>query len=42
MKVVILGAGPAGCSAAYELRAKGITDITIVERDALGGCAETR
>ena len=41
MKVVVLGGGPAGCSAAYFLRQKGLTDITIVETDDIGGCAKT-
>jgi len=39
---LILGAGPAGCAAAYFLRKEGIDDITIYERKKLGGCAHTR
>ena len=42
MKVVILGGGIAGCSAAYLLKNKGITDITIVEKSKLGGCCRTK
>jgi UDP-galactopyranose mutase len=42
VKVAILGGGPAGCAAAYFLRAKGIDDITIYEEAELGGCAHTR
>ena len=42
MKVAILGGGIAGCAAAYMLRQKGITDITIYEKENLGGCAFTQ
>lgn len=42
MKVVVLGAGPAGCAAAHFLRQKGITDITLVDSGDIGGCARTR
>lgn len=41
-KVYILGAGPAGCATAYFLKAKGLDDITVVERRAIGGCSRTR
>lgn len=41
MKIYILGGGPAGCSAAYFLKKKGFSDITIVEKGSLGGCART-
>jgi UDP-galactopyranose mutase len=41
-KVVVLGGGPAGCSAAYFLRRRGFSDITIIENDSLGGCSRTR
>jgi protoporphyrinogen oxidase len=39
---LILGAGPAGCAAAYYLKKKGVSDIRVVERSKVGGCAETR
>jgi len=42
MKAMILGGGPAGCAAAYALRERGITDITVVEKDKLGGCSYTQ
>jgi UDP-galactopyranose mutase len=42
MKTLILGAGPAGCSTAYALKQKGITDLTIVENDLTGGCSHTK
>ncbi len=42
MNALILGGGPAGCAAAYELRAAGVVEITIAEREALGGCARTQ
>jgi len=42
MKVLILGAGPAGCTSAYFLKQAGFTDITVVEKRAVGGNAETR
>ncbi len=41
MKVLILGAGPAGCASAYYLKRQGFSDITIVERSAVGGNAHT-
>lgn len=41
MKVLILGAGPAGCAAAYFLKDKGISDISIVEKENLGGLCHT-
>lgn len=41
MKVVILGGGIAGCSAAYLLRNSGITDITLIEKGNIGGCCRT-
>src|SRR5687767_9291650 len=34
--VVIVGGGLEGCSAAWSLTQRGITDITIVERDTVG------
>ena len=41
-KVVIIGAGPAGLTAAIELQAAGITDITILEADSqVGGISRT-
>ncbi|RFQ15898.1 FAD-dependent oxidoreductase, partial [Pseudomonas sp. ATCC 13867] len=36
-KVVIVGAGPAGLTAALELQESGFTDITIIEADNLVG-----
>jgi UDP-galactopyranose mutase len=42
MKLLILGGGPAGIAAAWYAKQKGITDITIVEKeDRIGGCAAT-
>ncbi len=42
MKCLILGAGPAGCSVAYFLKKRGVTDITMVEKDdRIGGCSKT-
>jgi UDP-galactopyranose mutase len=42
MKVAIIGAGPAGCSAAWFLKQKGIYDIVVYDREAHpGGCART-
>ncbi|WP_041711738.1 NAD(P)/FAD-dependent oxidoreductase [Pseudomonas sp. ATCC 13867] len=41
-KVVIVGAGPAGLTAALELQESGFTDITIIEADNLvGGISRT-
>lgn len=41
MKIVILGGGVAGCSAAYYLKEKG-ADVLLVEKDKeLGGCSRT-
>lgn len=41
-KVAVIGAGPAGMSAAYVLVKKGITDIDVYEaNDAVGGLART-
>lgn len=42
MKVAILGGGPAGCAAAHALRAGGLSDITVIEKEALGGCSRTQ
>lgn len=42
MKLLILGGGPAGIAAAWYAKQKGITDITIVEKDdKIGGCSAT-
>jgi len=41
-KALILGGGPAGTAAAYYLKKQGLSDITIVEKDKLGGLARTR
>lgn len=41
MKIVILGGGIAGCSAAYLLKQKGIDDITLIEKGNIGGCCRT-
>ena len=41
-KVVIIGAGPAGLTAALELQAAGVTDITVIEADGqVGGISRT-
>ncbi len=41
-KVVIIGAGPAGLTAALELQAAGVTDITVIEADGqVGGISKT-
>lgn len=41
-KVVIIGAGPAGLTAALELQAAGISDITVLEADSqVGGISRT-
>lgn len=41
-KIIIIGAGPAGLTAALELQAAGETDITVLESDALvGGISRT-
>jgi len=42
MKILILGGGPAGCSAAYFLKQLGIDNIDLVEKEVIGGCARTR
>ena len=42
MKILILGAGPAGCACAYMLNQLGYDNITIVENNLIGGCAHTR
>lgn len=41
-KVVILGAGPAGMGAAWELSKRGVSDITVIDKnDRVGGLART-
>jgi len=41
-KIVIIGAGPAGLTAAFELLKNGETDVTIIEQDNLvGGISKT-
>jgi len=35
-EVIIIGAGVIGCSTAYHLTKKGITDITILEMEGVG------
>ncbi len=41
-KVVIIGAGPAGLTAALELQAAGVTDIAVIEADhQVGGISRT-
>jgi len=39
--VVILGAGPAGLSAAYELAGKGVASIVLEQDSVVGGLART-
>jgi protoporphyrinogen oxidase len=39
MKVIVIGAGPAGLAATYELRKKGVDVLCLEERDAAGGRA---
>jgi protoporphyrinogen oxidase len=39
--VIILGAGPAGLSAAYELSGKGIPSILLEQDSVVGGLART-
>lgn len=34
--IVIIGAGIMGCSIAYHLAARGVTDVVVLERDAIG------
>ncbi|HZQ72371.1 MAG TPA: NAD(P)/FAD-dependent oxidoreductase [Burkholderiales bacterium] len=42
MKVVVIGAGPAGLTAAYELTEAGVRDVTVLEAtDAIGGLAQS-
>lgn len=42
MKIVIIGAGPAGLTAALELQSHGVTDVTILEEsDQVGGISRT-
>jgi protoporphyrinogen oxidase len=41
-KIIIIGAGPAGLTAGYELQKKGIKDITILESESqVGGISKT-
>lgn len=41
-KIIIIGAGPAGLTAAYELQKGGEKDITILEADVqVGGISRT-
>ncbi|MEJ7763627.1 MAG: FAD-dependent oxidoreductase [Thermomicrobiales bacterium] len=35
-EVVIVGAGIMGCAIAYSLAERGVSDIVVVERDAIG------
>ncbi|MBI3318081.1 MAG: FAD-dependent oxidoreductase [Candidatus Omnitrophica bacterium] len=39
---IVVGGGPAGCAAAYYLKQKGLSDVTIIENSEVGGCARTR
>jgi oxygen-dependent protoporphyrinogen oxidase len=39
MKVIVIGAGPAGLAATYKLRKKGVDVLCLEERDAAGGRA---
>ena len=39
MKVIVIGAGPAGLAATYELRRKGVDVLCLEEKDAAGGRA---
>ncbi len=40
--IVVIGAGPAGLTAAYELAKRGVTDVTILEADDIvGGISRT-
>ena len=36
-EVVVVGGGPAGLAAAARLRARGITDVVVLEREAEAG-----
>lgn len=38
-EVVIIGAGIMGCSIAWHLAQRGVTDVVVLERDAIGGGA---
>ncbi|MDQ3548538.1 MAG: FAD-binding oxidoreductase, partial [Chloroflexota bacterium] len=38
-EVVIIGAGIMGCSIAWHLAERGLTDVVVLERDAIGGGA---
>ena len=41
-KIIIIGAGPAGLTAAFELLKNGETDVTIIEQDnQVGGISKT-
>ena len=39
--IVVIGAGPAGLAAAYELSKKGIRPVVIEKADTVGGIART-
>ena len=42
IRPVILGAGPAGLTAAYELTKSGITPVVLEKQDIVGGLSSTR